>query len=98
MAEERRSNKIIVKSRDSLTRIDISELHERRFILWFKDEGDAEVSLKHGGHERRFIESTDGHYLGYVLIFFVLLAIVVHKGTPHAEIRYYRRMLFLKEN
>ena len=38
---------VIVQSRDGLTRINISEFHERRFVLRFEDERYTQVELGH---------------------------------------------------
>ena len=45
MAEEWCTHKIVVKSGERLPRIDITELHERRFILWLEHKWDTKVKL-----------------------------------------------------
>lgn len=96
MAEERCSNKVIVEGRHGLSRVHVSELHEGRFILGLEDERDAEVSLNDVSDAP--VNDNNDHYLGYVLIFLILLAVIIYEGAPHAEVRYNRRMFFLSRS
>lgn len=47
MSEQRCPEEVIVQSWDGLTRINVTEFHERRFILRFKDERHTQVELGH---------------------------------------------------
>lgn len=45
VAEEWCTRKVVVKSREGLPRIDITKLHEGRFILWLEYKWDTQVEL-----------------------------------------------------
>ena len=92
MAKEWRPHEIIVEGRNCLTRVNITELHEWRFVLRLQDERKPEVTLRHVRTWGLFI---NGAHLRNMIVFFIFLAIIVDKNASHTEIWNNRRMLFL---
>src|SRR6266550_7216917 len=95
MTKEWRPQKIVVHGRDSLSRVNVPKLHERRFVLRFKNKGDSQIQLVVFNEFRLPCGVDSSTNLGDVLILFILLPIVVNQGTTHSEIWNDRRMFFL---
>jgi hypothetical protein len=45
VTKQRCSNEVVVQCRDSLTRVNISEFHEWRFVLRIEDEWHTKIEL-----------------------------------------------------
>jgi hypothetical protein len=95
MAKEWGPHEIIVEGRNCLARINITELHEWRFVLRLQHERKPKVTLPHVRTWDYSKIAINWAHLRNMLVFFVFLAIIVDKNASHTEIWNNRRMLFL---
>jgi hypothetical protein len=76
-----------------LTRIHITEFHERRLVLRLQDERETKISLVYVSISIDNMNSEA--YFRYMFVFFVLLTIVVNEDASHPKIGDDGGMLFL---
>lgn len=86
MSEQRRANEVIVQGRNGLSWLNRAELHEWRFVLRFDHDGLAQIGLKIYCYIRPNAPMNNEAYLGYKLISFILLPIIIHQNTPHSKV------------
>lgn len=94
MSKQRRANKVAVESGDGLARIDITEFHKGRLVLRLENKRCTKVQLARQLRLNR-LGAMSSTYLGYMVVFLVLLAVVVDEDAAHAKTGHDRWMFFL---
>ena len=95
MSEQRGADQVVIQSRHSLSRIDVTELHERRLVLRLNDYGLSEIKLRPTQY-RIAMGSSNNTHLWYMVVLLALLAVVVDQDGAHTEVRDDRRMFLRK--
>ena len=94
VSEQRSTYEVVVQRRYCLPWVDVTELHERAFILRFDYDRLSQIVLAQWHERQRIFTLSGATNLRDMVVLLVLLAIVVDQYTTHPEVRDNRRVLF----
>ena len=85
MSEQRCADEVVVQRWNCLPWIDVTEFHERRFVLRLDDNRFPEVILPRCEQQPR--PERAQAYLRNMVVLLVLFSVIVHEDATHAEVR-----------